>query len=328
MRPAIEPRGFSTTVLINAPRSYLHPCSLGVETIHDLADLTQGDLIKLGLGDAWPRFSEALAKIRNPRATSTFHQRRRAATEAILAAGASFGNVSSSTVGGEHGGPRLSLYFQAGGATMYADRLSALGVRVAADLSLLRRADLSEMGMLVLHARRFLAAARLAPRYNDEPALAAARAVLRTHPAHESWSVPGDVRPASSLCDVLLRHMRLGEYCTPLARRVHTMRNAARHGVVSAATAMGAAGAQAPVEPHPLPMSALCVLSTVDLEAVGMRLLQRRRMRAAARELCTPATAHVASQSGGESGGAAGDGHAMLDGCRHVFIDVGANVRA
>ena len=34
---------------------------LGVETIRDLVELTEGDLIKIGVGDKWPTFKSSLA---------------------------------------------------------------------------------------------------------------------------------------------------------------------------------------------------------------------------------------------------------------------------
>ena len=126
---------------------------LGVETIRDLTDLTEGDLIKIGVGDKWPTFKSSLATfVAKGHANSRFAGRRNKASSAILAA-----NASAS----------IGLFLAAAGATLYRDRLEALGVSTPADLRLLRRSDLSELGMQVLHARRFLNAARLAPTTDD-----------------------------------------------------------------------------------------------------------------------------------------------------------------
>ena len=58
---------------------------LGVEMINDLVELTQADLIKLGLGDKWPDFKRELDRIVQARHKSRYQLRRRDATDRILA---------------------------------------------------------------------------------------------------------------------------------------------------------------------------------------------------------------------------------------------------
>ena len=254
---------------------------LGVETIRDLTDLTEGDLIKIGVGDKWPTFKSSLATfVAKGHANSRFAGRRNKASSAILAA-----NASAS----------IGLFLAAAGATLYRDRLEALGVSTPADLRLLRRSDLSELGMQVLHARRFLNAARLAPTTDD--------ATIASN-AHYN---------ATSLCSSLLEPLGLSPYCKPLALRLSVQ------------------------QVEQVPLAALCSLSTYDLEVAGLRLVQRRRLRAAARTVCPSTSTSVADDATNTAGSlqplhswlapkSAAAAGSLLDGCRHVFLDVGANV--
>ena len=146
------------------------------------------DLIKIGVGDKWPTFKSSLATfVAKGHANSRFAGRRNKASSAILAA-----NASAS----------IGLFLAAAESTLYRDRLKALGVSTPADLRLLRRSDLSELGMQVLHARRFLNAARLAPTTDD--------ATIASN-AHYN---------ATSLCSSLLEPLGLSPYCKPLALRL------------------------------------------------------------------------------------------------------------
>lgn len=248
---------------------------LGVETINDLVELKQQDLAVLGLGEAWPKFAQELAAVtQRVGGSDKFGSRRRVATEAILAHG------SNAT-----GALPLSLFLAAAGATLYADRLDALGVRSPTDLRVLRRADLTEMGMQVLHQRRFLSAARLAPPLDDAAVAASARSA---GPATDS-----------TLCTALFTPLGMSEQCAP-------------------GNALGRT-----------PLSRLCTLHTVDLERAGMRLVPRRRLRTCARVLCpAPASATPATKIADAAGAdtlppADGQSSRVLDGCRHVFLDVG-----
>jgi hypothetical protein len=288
--------------------------TLGVETLHDLQELNESDLAAIGLGSEFRRLRHELDRILHthdpgvaargggrggPRVENKFQQRRRAATEAILA----LGGGANATVG---------LFLEAGGATFYAKRLESLGVSSSMDLHLLTHRDLQELGMQVLHERRFLHAVRLAPRW-DTDAIAKA-AIARG----------GQAAAAATLCDALLIPMGLGGYCGVLAGRGKAAK-----------------------------LIDLCELTTLDIEAAALRLIERRRLFAAfsylvprvcpssggaaaapARPASTSPSALVVDH--GDGGGppprpasmrpSARAGAALLDGCRHVFLDVGANV--
>jgi hypothetical protein len=304
--------------------------TLGVETIHDLIELKQSDLAQIGLEASFPRLKQELDRIlggNGPahRVENKFQQRRRVAKERILALG---GNAS------------LPLLLEAAGATFYDARLAALGVQTPADLHLLKHDDLAELGMQVLHARRFLAAVRLAPRVDDAfIARAALQSMASAVGGHEgarahwaSSTASPSVMPSSSLCSLLLQPMGLGSYCTRLL--VHP------GGKPS----------------HAVPLSVACGLRVLDLERARMRLVQRRRMWRAVRALVPSmcAAGQQLAMSGRVRGGARADGGEppaegtsppiqdriqpprrgaaseldthLLDGCFHVFLDVGANV--
>lgn len=307
---------------------------LGIETIHDLLELTEADFARLGFADVYPRFRRALMRVMDekrkdkgmPGRGAKYRIGRHASLQAIVAAGTSAFVRNASAV---------PLFLQAAGASMYARRLEWLGVAVPEDLRWLRAADLSELGMAVLHARRFLQVVRHTPRH-DEP----------EPPARHN---PGASR---SLCVGLLIPMHLGHLCDPLAL--------ALGGATTAAAVLNGIHDGIRLD------EGLCRLTPRHLERAGAPLLTRRRLahtiNAMAPSLCT----NTAVQSGGSgsdstqgaallptllsaflgarsatsSGGssiasavpppptatAAGGTANFLDGCHHVFIDVGANV--
>ena len=284
---------------------------LGVETISDLIELKEVDLAQLGLQEHWPKFADTLhTTLRSGAGRSKFAERRRAASEQILAAGSA-----------KNGTIPLTLYLAAAGASLYADRLDALGVLSPPDLAMLSRADLTEMGMQILHMRRFHTAARLAPRIDVGVVASTFNDQTR---AAEAAGPPSAERDGRLLCTALLQPLGLGAYCTALASRL-------QNGDGASATAGPATSS-----PHSTLITRICALHTADLEAIEMRLIARRRLRAAARALCPapPARALPAAGSAAADGSVdrplwtptkVGDSH-VLDGCRHIFLDVGANV--
>ena len=282
---------------------------LGVESFHDLVELTQADLIKLGLGSSWPRFAAALERAKTKaigegliKADNRYQRHRRAAANSILLQGAN---------------ATLVAFLAAGGVTKYEGRLRALGVTEPRDLHGLTLADLSELGMHALHERRFLSATKLAPPSVDPIAVAQAARAASTASATGVLA-----------CDALLRPLQLASFCAPLA---------SAFGLTSETAAL----------------DAVCRLRQRHLEDARMHLVQRRRLAVAAHALCignasTAAAANAPVPSGGghvpppatattvttpdaplllsypRSGAHQTAG--PLDGCRHVFLDVGANV--
>ena len=265
---------------------------LGVETAFDLAELTQADLTSVGVGSSYAKLRAELSRKFGANLEGAPQERRRLAREKIAAAlEGSLGSRQKLAATG------LELFLEAGGAGKYQTRLQAgLGVATPSDLRALRAADLHELGMLTLHARRFLAAVALAPRVDDAAIVSAALA-----------------RAEAKLCDGLLAPMGLRSHCADLPAAIAAM----------------------PIE------AAVCALRATDLEVAGLRLVQRRRVWAA---LQTLHGSRLACRAGGvERAAAAGksrlrpppqpaasssetlwDTH-LLDGCRHVFLDVGAN---
>jgi len=288
---------------------------LGVETIHDLTELLEADFAQLGLESAWPRFRAELSRLVGKRRYDRFQLRRKESTDRILAAG---NNAS------------VANFLEAAGASKFAPRLSALGVETAANLRSLYLADVKELGMLALHARRFRAAVQLAPAVDDAAIADAAMAMVGSG---------GGQAGGTLSCSALLIPMRLGHLCAPLAL--------ALSAGAAAAVARPALAASSPAAYPPLPLKSLCRARALDLEAAGCRLVQRRRLwtalRAIAPRLCgalaptaptppaEPAAFELPSLPPLPPLPASGDASTRfdahtLDGCRHVFLDVGANV--
>ena len=98
---------------------------LGVETISDLIELREADLQQLGLQAHWPKFeAELKATLQSGAGKSKFAERRQKAQGEILAAGM---NASAAM--------HLSLFLAAAGASLYADRLDALGTGAPSNFS-------------------------------------------------------------------------------------------------------------------------------------------------------------------------------------------------
>ena len=295
----------------------------GVSTVQDLAELTKADLSQLATEDQWDRLHTAVLsfqadalKKRQGQRTAREHALREVAASAARAAPTE----------------QLNKYFVASGTHFWAPRFAALGVEVARDLLELHEADLKELGLTVVQKRRALGVFALVANSSTR-VMVADEQVNTSMPAA---AFLGRLRiPAPPLEQDLAAQRSAETAALELARKL---------GVSTAAD--------------------LCTLRakgvlTRTLASAGVRLLQRRRVFAALDALgqvhatanrhlsssvhdassslhdasdplvaklssSPPATTERSQRSRRHGSGSKG----VIDftGCRHLFLDVGANI--